>query len=487
MRISYVQSKLLNDIKGVINKMNEQDTKNMLKMALSQISGLENVGDKQIDSFIKKLDIPENASKKDLESYLWERVKDIYDPEVNDDLKNAESLKDFGSIIVDENYNHNELLNIINKTIKAIGDQSFELNLVNGITEGFNDPKEGYSKMYFTYSSNVLENKKGVVTVYTKCTVPFLNAKTRTLIGAPNINNIDLFDNITAVDAIDGDISKNIEITFNGINIQKEGTYPVVYYIKNSRGIGSRLCVWYTVVSEAPKLITNDILISAGENIDNEIIKKFVVAKDAIDGDITYKVILHKQQVDISKQGTYQANIEVTNTNNKMSKAQVKIIVTAKAPQIKVNDMSFTAGTDLMKNMILENIRAVDSVDGDLTEKVKFDISVVNTKLAGKYIVKFRVQNSNGLEAITEGNIEIIPELPTIKAEDFVVKVNSEINWLSFANVEAHDLVDGDLTPFVTCFNSDVKLDEPGEYSAYYMVRNSNNEQATAKITVHVI
>ncbi|MBS0938068.1 immunoglobulin-like domain-containing protein [Lactiplantibacillus plantarum] len=467
--------------------MNEQDTKNMLKIALSQISGIENVEDEQVDSLIKKLDIPENINKEDLESYLWEKVKNIYDPKVNNELSNTESVKDFGSIVVDENFKHSELLKIIARALKAIGDKSFELNSVNGITEGFNDPKEGYSKIFFTYSSNVLEDKKGTITVYTKCTAPYLNATTRTLIGAPDINNIDLFDNVTAVDAIDGDIRQNIEITFNGINIQKEGTYPIVYYVKNSRGIGSRLCVWDTVVSEAPRLIANDISVPAGKSVDREVIQKFIVAEDAIDGDITNKVILNDQQLDLSKQGVYQAKIEVTNSNNKMSETTVKIVVTAKAPQIIVTDMHFTAGIKLIKNKILENVKAVDSVDGDITKNVEFDVSTVDTSLSGNYVVKFRVKNSNGLETITEGNIEIIPELPTIKANDFVVKVNSEVNWLAFADVEARDLVDGDLTSFVTCFNSDVKLNEPGEYSAYYMVRNSNNEQATAKVTVHVI
>lgn len=467
--------------------MNEQTSRNILKKTLSQMYGVENIADEQVDSFMQKLDIPENVSGEDLENYLLKKVKDIYLPKVNDDLKNAESLKDFGSIVVDEGYKHSELLQIIARALKAIGDKSYELNSVNGITEGFADPSEGYSKIYFTYSSNVLENRKGVITLYTKCTAPYLNATTHILKGAPDINNIDLLDNVTAVDAIDGDITQNIEIAFDGINIKREGTYPVVYYVKNSRGIGARLCVWHTVVSELPKLMIKDISVPAGTSVDSEFIQKFVVATDAIDGDITHKIILSNQQLDLSKQGIYQANIEVTNSNKKRCEATVKIIVKATAPQITVNDMHFTAGVTLLEDKISENVKAEDSVDGDLTKNVEFDVSNVNTNLAGSYVVKFRVKNSNGLETIIERNIEIIPELPTIEANDFVVKVNSEVNWLAFANVEARDSVDGNLTPFVTCFNSDVKLNEPGEYSAYYMVRNSNNEQATAKITVHVI
>lgn len=469
--------------------MNEQDTKNMLKTALSQISGVENVSDEEINSFTKRLNIPNNFSKEELEDYLWKKVRDIYDPQTNnnDELKSAEAVKDFGSIVIGNNHKRTDILSIISKTIKAVGDKSFELNSVNGITESFNDPNEGYAKMYFTYSSDVLENKKGIVTIYTKCTAPHLNATTRTLIGSPDIATVDLFDNITAEDAIDGDIRENVEVAFNGIDIKREGTYPVVYYVKNSRGIGSRLCVWYNVISEAPKLKTKDISIYAGETIGNEVVKKFIVAEDAIDGDITKKVLLHDQQLDLNKQGIYQTKVGVTNSNGKTSEEVVKIIVTAKAPQIIVTDMHFEAGVNLTKSMIMEHVKAIDSVDGDLTQKVEIDYGTVNTGFAGKYVAKFRVKNSNGLEVITEGNIEIVAEAPVIKANDFVVKANSEVNWLSFADVEAHDVVDGDLTAFVTCFNSDVKLNESGDYSAYYMVRNSNNKQATAKITVHVI
>lgn len=468
--------------------MDKHNVIDFLRALIIKETGVESISDEKVKSLMNRFQIPENINSEELEGYLLKKVKDIYSSErVIAHNGEGEKIKDFGSIVIDENTTYDETVHLISISIKTIADNSYELITINSLTEGFNNQTEGYSKFNFSYSSNVLEDKKGLITVYKKCTPPSINAKMRVLIGAPDKSKINLLDGVYATDIIDGDLSHKIEVNSSGLDLRHEGVYPVVYYVKNSRGTGSRLCLWYNVVSKEPNLAVKDIFISAGESIDNEVLRKFISATDIIDGDITNKVQLQTDNLDLNRQGEYQTYVQVINSNDKIAKLPVRVFVKAKAPEILVDALEISAGTNLTADIIMEHVKAIDQVDGDITKKVICDFSNVDVQVAGKYAISLNVKNSNDVETNIIGTVQVIAAAPVIEANDFVIKVNSDVDWLAFAGINAHDAVDGDLSSIVTCFHSDVNLDQQGDYSAYYMVRNSNNKQATTKITVHVI
>lgn len=468
--------------KGVA-KVPENNVRMALKNALSQVYGDRTISEEELEKLIKTLKIPEDLNPDELNSYLLQQIDGVY----SDDTDKIKKVKNFGQIVVDENTELDELKEFIDGSIKAIGDKSYRLISISEVTEGFNDHSEGYSKFGFLYSSNVVDNKRGVITVYFKSTPPVLSATSCSFEGTQDTDSVDLMKNVSASDTIDGDLKDGIEIEFNGLDLKREGNYPIVYYVKNSRGVGSRLCVWYGVKADAPKLVVHDIAISAGDPLDGETISRFVTAIDPIDGDLSDQIKIRENHIDLKRQGTYDVDVFVTNSNGKLSESTTKLIITAQKPTIIAKDAQISAGSQIDRDTYMEDVHAVDDVDGDITDKVQCDFSDVDTQRAGDYKVMLSVRNSNSLQTDVSANIRVVAGNPVITANDFVVTANSNVNWLSASDAEAHDAVDGDLSSFITYFNSDVKLDVPGNYSVYYMVRNSNDKQATTRVTVHVV
>lgn len=125
--------------------------------------------------------------------------------------------------------------------------------------------------------------------------------------------DIDLLDDVSAIDVEDGDITDNIIIT-GTVDNKKVGVYPIIYKIIDSNGNTVEKAISITVNPLEEPLIRNinDKQIEAGTYFDP---LDGVDAVDGIDGYITDKIET-SGYYDYNKEGTYKITYSVVNSDN---------------------------------------------------------------------------------------------------------------------------------------------------------------------------
>ncbi|MBP5551358.1 MAG: DUF5011 domain-containing protein [Bacilli bacterium] len=151
----------------------------------------------------------------------------------------------------------------------------------------------------------------------------------------------DITKFITATDAVDGPIEITMDMIETNANINKAGTYDIVYTVKDSSGNVATLTVTITVNDkEAPKVEGKDLKTYAGTALSAaDIIANFTVT-DNVDGAITLTEAMVKglADVDFTKPGEYQVIIEVVDAAGNKTEHPVKISVREKGNTISVPD-----------------------------------------------------------------------------------------------------------------------------------------------------
>ncbi|MBC6310072.1 DUF5011 domain-containing protein, partial [Listeria sp. FSL L7-1582] len=125
-------------------------------------------------------------------------------------------------------------------------------------------------------------------TVVAKGDLPIITASNRTLRAG------DVFDGkegVSALDTEDGDLTNNINIISNDVNMNTVGVYSITYEVSDSDGNTSSKTIEITVTSNDKPVINGaeDESIEIGTSFDA---KKDVTASDTEDGDLTNQIIV---------------------------------------------------------------------------------------------------------------------------------------------------------------------------------------------------
>lgn len=207
---------------------------------------------------------------------------------------------------------------------------------------------------------------------------------------------------VTASDAEDGDITEEIEIIANDVDVETAGTYKVTYKITDSQGASSTKTITVTVnpkmeaLNAVPEISADDKTLTEGDDFD---VMQDVAASDKEDGDITTKIEVVKNSVDTSKAGTYEVTYKVTDSQGASAIKTIIVTVNPKmeilnaVPTINAEDKTLTEG-DAFEAM--ENVTAADEEDGDITAKIEIIKNNVDTSKAGTYEVTYKVTDSQG-------------------------------------------------------------------------------------------
>ncbi|MFP4177764.1 MAG: immunoglobulin-like domain-containing protein [Acholeplasmataceae bacterium] len=152
-------------------------------------------------------------------------------------------------------------------------------------------------------------------------------------------------------------------------------------------------------------------------------------------------------------------------------------------------DIEYTMGEDVPD--LLEDVTAIDRVDGDLTDSIQVDTGDLDFEVEGVYDVTYSVTDNDGntrTETITVTVIEpdvdrVPPEI--LGAKDIEYTIGEELpDYLE--GVTAEDYFDGDLTDEIDVDDSDVDLEEPGTYDLTYTVFDAAGNVQTETVTVTV-
>ena len=309
----------------------------------------------------------------------------------------------------------------------------------------------------------------------------------------------DEFDpraDVTAEDEEDGDITNNIEILKNEVNINEPGIYDVTYKVTDTKGASYTTTIKVTVNPKAadlnacPVIQATDKTLTVGDEFDP---LADVTAKDEEDGDITDKIEILENEVDTTKPGKYKVTYKVTDSGDASHVKTIKVTVNPKmepinaAPIIKAEDKTLTVG-DTFDPMA--DVTAIDAEDGNLTDKIEILNNEVDTTKPGKYEVTYKVTDRKGasytktITVTVNPKMEVLNAIPTINAEDKTLTVGDTFD--PKADVTAEDVEDGDLTDKIEVLKNEVDITKAGKYEVTYKVTDRKGASRTKTITVTV-
>ena len=309
----------------------------------------------------------------------------------------------------------------------------------------------------------------------------------------------DEFDpraDVTAEDEEDGDITNNIEILKNDVNINEPGIYDVTYKVTDTQGASYTTTIKVTVNPKAadlnacPVIQATDKTLTVGDEFDP---LADVTAEDEEDGDITDKIEILENEVDTTKPGKYEVTYKVTDSGGASHVKTIKVTVNPKmepinaAPIIEAEDKTLTVG-DAFDPMA--DVTATDAEDGNLTDKIEILNNEVDTTKPGKYEVTYKVTDSKGasytksITVTVNPKMEVLNAIPTIKAEDKTLTVGDTFD--PKADVTAEDVEDGNLTDKIEVLKNEVDTTKAGKYEVTYKVTDSKGASRTKTITVTV-
>ena len=144
-------------------------------------------------------------------------------------------------------------------------------------------------------------------------------------------------ENISATDKEDGDISKNIKVVSNNVNVNVPGNYLVEYSVQDNDGNISK-CTRNVIVKEIdglPIINAQNLKVSKGSDLD---LFKNISAKDQNGNDITSSIKIEKMNLNINEKGVYNVIYSANDKDGNIGTKSVTIKV-VEAPKIIAEDL----------------------------------------------------------------------------------------------------------------------------------------------------
>ncbi|WP_099224020.1 immunoglobulin-like domain-containing protein [Listeria costaricensis] len=289
--------------------------------------------------------------------------------------------------------------------------------------------------------------------------------------------NFDPLENVTATDPDDGsDLTDQIVVTDNQVDMTTPGVYPVTYRVTDKDGDSTEKTVHITVRDLS--IQAADQTIMQGDTFDP---LKNVTAADSAEGDLTDKVS-QTNNVNSAIPGIYQATYSVQNSAGHRTEKTVRVTVLEREkPVIQADDQTIYCGDSFDP---MNHVTATDGMTHeDLTDKVIVTRNDVLPDTPGVYAVTYQVENSLG--GVTEKTIHVTVRDLTISASDQTLQVGDTFDPMK--GVTAMDTVQGDITASVKVIANDVDTEKVGLYHVTYQATNNDGHQTTKAIAVRVM
>ena len=233
----------------------------------------------------------------------------------------------------------------------------------------------------------------------------------------------DSFDpkkNVTVEDE-DEDIELVVE---SNVNTKIAGVYKVIYSATDS---GNKTTRVQSVVVVNPKAsLINSIPVINAEDKVIQLGEEFkeldgVTASDKEDENITEKIQVIKNEVNINVSGKYEVTYSVTDSNG-ASSIKTIVITVNEPPVINATDKVIKVGEGFDP---LTGVTVSDKEDGKIT-KIEVIKNTVDIKTPGEYEVTYKVEDNNGGE--TTKTIKVTVKKDVVLAEN--ITINNKINSL---------------------------------------------------------
>src|SRR5690554_93246 len=304
-------------------------------------------------------------------------------------------------------------------------------------------------------------------------------------------------EGVTAMDAVDGNVSSRITVDSSAVDLTKPGTYTVKISVTDLSGNKKEETITVTVLDKTAPVITGitGLVYIFGDPAPDY--KAGLTATDNVDGDLTASIVVDSSEVKLDVAGVYQVTFQVTDKSGNVSALYSTFIqVKEHADDADLlppvlngySDHIFELGVDDADDFdVLDGVTAVDNVDGDVTDAITADLSAVDFTKVGVYDAIIRAEDSEGNVASVTIKVTVQKTTkPTLTVPAVYEHYLGEAapNWLSMAT--ASDIVDGDLTEDVTVDTAGLLLTVKDRYEIEYSVTDSFGN-TTVKTTVVLV
>lgn len=213
---------------------------------------------------------------------------------------------------------------------------------------------------------------------------------------------------------------------FNKDNMQS-GDYVISYRATDSQNATSTVTELLTVQPTfAPEIHANDVVLTAENREFDPLTDVKVSVIDGIDGDITEKLEVVSNNVDMRKDGDYTVTYRATSRNKTATKT-VNVKIVSESPVLTASDIKITDKESINTDLVdLLQATATDKVDGDVTNNIRVKQSDVDFTTNGRYTVILAVTNSNGKITEKSVNVQISIPVPIKEFADLTIKYVDE-------------------------------------------------------------
>ena len=195
----------------------------------------------------------------------------------------------------------------------------------------------------------------------------------------------NLMDYAKATDSEDGVITNKVTVNTN-LDINTPGTYTATYVVTDSSNETTTKTITITVVKdENPTITINKIELELNKEYN---LLSFVKANDKEDGDLTSKVTISNNNVDITKEGTYQVTYQVTDSVGNTTTKESNVLVLKDLEKIVdegkiIEDGVYKIASSLDTNKVL------DVTGASKANLANIELYQSNNSLAQRFIITY--------------------------------------------------------------------------------------------------
>ena len=293
--------------------------------------------------------------------------------------------------------NKQPVITASNKVIK----QGETLNLLTGVsatdqedgnltskidfTGSYNNELIGtYTITYSVTDENRFSMNKSITVTVTPGDAPYIEADNKTI---SQYVTFDPLNEVTANDYRDGDITDDIEVISNNVNVDVRGTYTVRYRVINSLDISAEKEITVEVVANASPVITASNRIVKLNDAFNAL--SGVSAIDQEDGDLTSAISVTANGVNSLVPGTYVVTYSVTDTANNVTTKEINVTVEDRVYTNKKGEFFFEKMTwnTTTGKLDISGYLAITGINNTKNISINYDLILKNNVTSNETVI----------------------------------------------------------------------------------------------------
>lgn len=218
--------------------------------------------------------------------------------------------------------------------------------------------------------------------IYKESLEPVISAKDLSISSG---SSFDPKKNVSAYDAFDGDLTSKIVVTENNVNSKAVGTYHVTYEVTDSENHKATKTITVNVLSSNPVINANDITINVQGSFNP---KNNVTAFDYEDGDLTDKIEITSNDVDIKTPGEYHITYSVKDNEGNVTTKTIKVTVLAKKLEMKDSIFYLDYLKSVDGKLQIKGFNTINGINNTLSEDITYEIIFTNIDTKQTYTQK---------------------------------------------------------------------------------------------------